>query len=65
MKEVPKEEFWKFIGDKDAIHEIVSDYPYTSQWRLRGGTREVIARAVPYGFHIGVTDDKYNYFIKK
>jgi hypothetical protein len=62
LKEVSKEEMYNFIADKDAIFQIVSNYPYYIEWNLRG-KREVIAKSIPHGEQIGIPDDKSKYFI--
>lgn len=62
MKEVTKEEYHKFIGDKNLAYSIENDYfPYTGLWKTRYG--KVVAKSVPIGKHIGTNRDKYKYYI--
>ncbi len=45
MKEVTKDQYWKFIKHKDAVLEVITGYPYTVNWSMRG-SRVLIAKSV-------------------
>lgn len=45
MKEVTKDQFYAFIGTKDVVGSIVTDFPYTMEYSMRG-SRNIIAKAV-------------------
>lgn len=37
MKEVSKQEYYDYIGDKDLVYSVWGDYPYTGLWKDRYG----------------------------
>jgi len=43
MKQVSKKEYWNAFCKKDCVLSIVGNYPYASEWTMRG-YRQVIAR---------------------
>lgn len=63
FKEVSKEERWNFVKDKNVEYSASGDYPYTGEWRIRGG--EIIAKDIPDpgGKHIGTYPPKYRHYI--
>ena len=62
MKKVTKEERWNFVKDKDVLYQATGDYPYIGLWKKRSGT--IIAKDVPVGKHLGISSDKYEYYIQ-
>jgi len=36
MREVTKEEFYKGVGNLDAVINLIGDYPYTAEYKIRG-----------------------------
>ena len=61
MKEVTKSERWDFIKNKDLVCSADGDYPYTIIWKTRYGI--IVAKDVPVGRHLGISSDKYKYYI--
>lgn len=63
MQEVTKEQIWNFVKDKDVIYAAEGNWPYTGIWKTRAGN--IVAKDVPFGRHLGISSDKYNYYINK
>lgn len=61
MKEVTKYERWEFVKDKNLTYTAHGNYPYTGLWRDRSGN--MVAKDVPIGKHLGISTDKYKYYI--
>ncbi len=61
MKKVTKKERWDFVKDKNIRYTAYGDYPYTGLWKAENGTE--IAKDVPVGKHLGISTDKYEYYI--
>jgi len=62
MKKVNKKERWNFVKDKNVVYSAEGNYPYIGVWKDRR-TGNVIAKDVPIGKHLGISTDKYEYYI--
>lgn len=62
MKEVSREDFYEFIGNKNVAYSVEGDYPYTGYWKDRGGT--IVAKSVESYPEIGVYPLMIKYYIQ-
>lgn len=61
FKKVTKKELWSFVKDKDLSYIANGDYPYTGLWKNKNGN--IVAKEIPIGKHLGISTDKYEYYI--
>ena len=46
MREVDKEEFYRFMGPKNVHPSITTRFPFTADWKLLDGFQKLLGRTV-------------------
>lgn len=62
MREVTKDELYRFVGPQDVIVELTGQWPYTSTFHPRG-SRATVAKIVPEQV-AGVWPDRERYYVQ-